>query len=1046
MRWILKWRWAILALWLAGAAILFATAPNMEQLVREKGQITVPDGAPSTVADELSRQMNEEEQDSHLLSTVLVFHHESGLTSEHLDQIKRGLNQLKENEQAGVASLITHLETPELESQMASEDGQTILVLLEANQGERSLAEVREDLYAAVQSVDVDHYFTGDWLIQEDVLQSSQDGLKRTEYITVIFILVILIIVFRSVVAPFIPLLTVGLSYVVSQSVVAYLVKYFDFPLSNFTQIFLVAVLFGIGTDYCILLISRFKEELAQRGDKAEAIIETYRKAGKTVFVAALAVLIGFTSIGFSNFVLYRSAVAVAIGIAVMLLALSTIVPFFMMTLGKAIFWPVKGTLEHKESGLWGAVGRFSLKRPVWALLIIAAVTVPALMLYKGEPSYNMLEEVGSKYKSVKAFDIISDSFGPGDSLPATVLLKSEKPLNNASGLALVERVSRELASVADVKGVRSASRPTGDVLDDFQVANQMDQLGSGLVEGGDGLGQIKSGLSEASKALAENAPQLETAAVGAKQLADGTSELKTGIEQLGAGLKQIEKGLRDGSVGAKELAAGMAQAKASADELAAASKQMLDSYEQIGGGLAQLTKVYSDTAEQQAKLAQGLAGLNQGLGGLAQKYPDLAQDPAFVQIQGTMNELQAGAAAIADGLKELNAQLAGLTSGLAQANEGYKQAADGQSQLAQGLTQLAAGIGELQVGIEQAADGQGQIVSKLPAITTGIDGIQAGGRELSAGFAELNSQLAELTSGLNQSVDGLSQVTDGLDSAHHYLNGLSSAPDKQLAGWFIPEEALENEQFNQVFDNYFSKDGTIASFTVVFDTNPYSVETLKKTDDLQAAVDRAIKGTEYEQVEYAVGGVSSVNNDLRNVSTSDYSRTVMLMLIGIGLILIILFRSLVIPLYTILSLLLTYFTSIAIAEVIFVHWAGLSGLSWAVPFFSFVLLIALGVDYSIFLLDRFREYRELPAREGILKAMGNMGGVIISAAVILGGTFAAMLPSGVLSLLQIATIVLVGLFLYALIMLPLFIPVMVRTFGEANWWPLMKKDHSQSN
>ena len=108
-------------------------------------------------------------------------------------------------------------------------------------------------------------------------------------------------------------------------------------------------------------------------------------------------------------------------------------------------------------------------------------------------------------------------------------------------------------------------------------------------------------------------------------------------------------------------------------------------------------------------------------------------------------------------------------------------------------------------------------------------------------------------------------------------------------------------------------------------------------------------------------------------------------------------------------------------------------------PFFGFVLLVALGVDYSIFLMDRFREYRHLDPKEAILEAMRHMGAVIMSAAVILGGTFAAMLPSGVMSLLQIATMVLCGLFLYALVMLPLFIPVMVRVFGEANWWPFMR-------
>ncbi|MCY8471554.1 MMPL family transporter, partial [Bacillus haynesii] len=75
----------------------------------------------------------------------------------------------------------------------------------------------------------------------------------------------------RSAVAPFVPLLAVALSYLVSQSVVAYLVEYADFPLSTFTQIFMVAIMFGIGTDYCILLLSRFKEELAHGKDKIEA-------------------------------------------------------------------------------------------------------------------------------------------------------------------------------------------------------------------------------------------------------------------------------------------------------------------------------------------------------------------------------------------------------------------------------------------------------------------------------------------------------------------------------------------------------------------------------------------------------------------------------------------------------------------------------------------------------------------------------------------------------------------------------------------------------
>ncbi|WP_051681483.1 MMPL family transporter [Virgibacillus alimentarius] len=128
-----------------------------------------------------------------------------------------------------------------------------------------------------------------------------------------------------------------------------------------------------------------------------------------------------------------------------------------------------------------------------------------------------------------------------------------------------------------------------------------------------------------------------------------------------------------------------------------------------------------------------------------------------------------------------------------------------------------------------------------------------------------------------------------------------------------------------------------------------------------------------------------------------------------------------------------------AFAELIFVNILEHDGLTWAIPFFSFVMLMALGIDYSIFLMDRFNENKGGDVKEGLLSAMKNMGTVIISAAVILGGTFGAMLPSGVLSLLQIATVVLIGLFLYGFVILPLFVPVMVRLFGKVNWWPFLK-------
>lgn len=1041
MRTILKLRWLVLVLWIAAAVGLMLAAPPMEDLVREKGQITVPDGYSSSIANELAKDIGGGESGSKGMTTVAVFHKEDGLGQSDLDEIQNGLDRLKQGGDAlGVTSVMTHFDVPELESQMVAENGNTVLALVYVELGGREAAEVRDGIYGELSEVSSDHYLTGNWLIGEDVIQSSQEGLKKTEYITVGFILVILFLVFRSAAAPFVPLLAVGFSYLVSQSVVAFLVEYMNFPLSNFTQIFMVAILFGIGTDYCILLISRYKEELAHRGDRVEAIVHTYSTAGRTVLFSGLAVLVGFASIGFSTFVLYRSAVAVAVGIVILLLALFTLVPVFLAMLGGALFWPSKGKLEHKPSKLWGTVGSFSLKRPLWALVILAVIIVPFLAAYKGNISFNSLDEIGDKYDSVKGFNIIADEFGPGETLPTNVIVKSPVPLDSSEGLAAVESISRELSKVEGVQAVRSATRPTGEVLDDFLVSGQVVTLDDGIGQSGDGLNQIKDGLAEASAALSDNAPKLEEAVGGAERLTVGTNELRTGIQQLSTGLKAIQQGLNDGSAGAEELLEGLKQAQISAEQLAGASAALLDGYKELGGGLAGLSGGYLAIAEEQAKLADGLEGVAAGFASLQESYPGLAEDPVYQQSLTVLGGLQQGAVALGGELDKLNAGLAGASTGLTQANTGLEQAAGGTSALAGGLGELAKGLAELQTGISKAAAGQGQIVGQLPSVENGLTQLVDGQNQLTSGFATLGDQLGELTSGLDQSVDGLSQVTSGLSSAGQYLQGLASSPSKEMTGWYIPEEAISDEAFQSALEVYMSGDRQTAQFDVIFESNPYSQDTMAEMESLEAAVARALQGTPYAGGEMAIGGVSSMNHDLDVISNADYTRTAVLMLIGITIILIVLFRSLIIPAYVVLSLIITFYTSMALTEVVFVRILGLSGISWAVPFFGFVMLVALGVDYSIFLMDRFKEYRHLGPQKAMLEAMKSMGSVIMSAAIILGGTFAAMLPSGVMSLLQIATLVLCGLFLYALVMLPLFMPVMVRTFGEANWWPFMKR------
>ncbi|MGM7680717.1 MMPL family transporter [Cytobacillus sp. Hm23] len=1035
MKYVIKGKWIVLLAWVVLVTSLMLLAPSFVDLVREKGELTMPEQYSSGFANKIL-----EEQGVSGEQIALVFYNENTLSTADIAEAEDAVKILDtKKEQLGITEVLSHFHEQELKDQFVSEDGKTILVTLTVDSMNRQPIEIKNDLYDVINNIKVDHFYTGSMIINEDVIVNSEEGLKKTEFITVGFILLVLIFVFRSLIAPFIPLITVGLTYLASQSIVAFLIDGFNFPVSTFTQIFLVAILFGIGTDYCILLLSRFKEEISKHEDVSDAIVETYRTAGKTVIFSGIAVMIGFASIGFSTFKLYQSASAVAVGIAVLLVALFTVVPFFMSLLGGKLFWPVKKSLEHRESKLWDKAGQFTFKRPVIALVTVLVIVTPFLIFYENKLSFNNLDELGDDFNSVKAFQIISDSFGPGESLPTTIVIQNDDPMGDLESISIIEKISREVATVNGVASVRSITRPIGEPLEELFVQNQLAELNGGLADGNDGIQLISEGLQEASTLMSQNTPKLNEATDGISDLINGTNQLKSGVAGLADGLKSIEQGMWDSSYGANQLKDGLIELQYNAQILANSQSELLNGYNEIANGLTSFSAGYEEIEVNLGNLQLALANVNSQFSHITEKYPDLAEDPQFIAITTTINEVYGGLTELGTGLQQLNIEFINVVESVELANLGFDEAIKGQEALAEGFAGFIDNIGQLASGISGLAAGQESIIVSLPGVSSGIEQIVVGQQELREGFQDLGGQITELTDGLDQSVTGLNEVYTGLETATDYLAELSSAPDEALTGWYLPNEVLEDNDFSRVFETYMSADQKIVTIDVIFDEHPYSEEALSQIEYIEEAIYRGINGSKLENATFGIGGETGINADLKKMSSEDFLRTVFIMIIGIFIMLTILLRSLIMPIYIILSLILTYFTSVAFAEILFVDLLGYAGVSWAVPFFAFVMLVALGVDYSIFLMDRFNENQSLSVKEAMQYAMKNMGTVIISAALILGGTFAAMIPSGVLSLIQIATILLVGLLLYACVILPLFIPVMVNTFGTANWWPFKK-------
>jgi RND superfamily putative drug exporter len=159
--------------------------------------------------------------------------------------------------------------------------------------------------------------------------------------------------------------------------------------------------------------------------------------------------------------------------------------------------------------------------------------------------------------------------------------------------------------------------------------------------------------------------------------------------------------------------------------------------------------------------------------------------------------------------------------------------------------------------------------------------------------------------------------------------------------------------------------------------------------------------------------------------------------LVVITLILMLLLRSIVAPLLLTLTTVLSFGAALGVSSLIFNHVLRFPGSDPSVPLYAFVFLVALGIDYNIFLMTRVREESQAHGtKEGVLRGLIATGGVITSAGVVLAATFGALAVIPILFLVQLAIIVAFGVLLDALVVRALFVPALVYDVGDRVWWP----------
>jgi RND superfamily putative drug exporter len=228
------------------------------------------------------------------------------------------------------------------------------------------------------------------------------------------------------------------------------------------------------------------------------------------------------------------------------------------------------------------------------------------------------------------------------------------------------------------------------------------------------------------------------------------------------------------------------------------------------------------------------------------------------------------------------------------------------------------------------------------------------------------------------------------------------------------------------------SSDGRLVALAVTFPDDPFADTALARVQTLRDSLARA-----GPSVRALVGDGSAVQHDFNQAAARDLRLIVPLALLAIGLILGILLEAVVAPIVLMGTVVLSFFGTLGLSIVVFRYVLGDAGVDTSMPTYAFIFLVALGTDYTIFLMSRVREEaRHVGTREGVLRALSATGPVITSAGVILAGTFAVLMTLPVTFVFDIGFIVAVGILLDTFIVRTIMVPALVELLGDRIWWP----------
>ncbi|MCW2640117.1 MAG: hypothetical protein JWP76_2423 [Dactylosporangium sp.] len=446
--------WLVIFSWVVLAIAIIAAAPKLADVTNSDQSAFLPKTTESARATALARTAFPDGQGA---SAVIVVkrHDGAALTTADLTAIGGLAQQLNAGKPAAVRGVL-------FDPALTVAPNHRVAVLATQFTGPAERQDVRDAVVAlrartdqALRPTSLAAGMTGQAAIAVDNKQAFADAEKIVTVVTLGLIVVLLLLIFRSPLAALLPLLTVGVVFGISTSLIAAAAKAFDFQVGQELPTMLTVVLFGIGTDYILFVLFRYRERLRAGDAPVDAIVAAVERVGEAIFSAAFAVIAAFGALVLATLGFFATlGPALAIGVAVMLLAALTLVPAIVALLGRRVFWPSKSAERAPAATRFAAIGRFVARRPVTvivaSLVLLGGLAAGALTYH---PDYDPIGQLPGSTEATRAYGNLKEGF-PAGALNATdVYLRSDAPVDQAALGAFVHKI-------AAVPGVASAMPP----------------------------------------------------------------------------------------------------------------------------------------------------------------------------------------------------------------------------------------------------------------------------------------------------------------------------------------------------------------------------------------------------------------------------------------------------------------------------------------------------------------------------------------------------------------------------------------------------------